>query len=170
MNSTEMFNKTKNEIMQMYDNIQIRNHFSTEEFSMLQHVMDNIFYNIEDQINNKNIKHNKELKNNILKLLLIFERIMVFNVISESFKEFLSKILQCIFNWNININKDDSLHEKIEICNRILKSMFTMSETINILKKLILHVENNILIDNKPNVGISSQYLKILEETEEKNE
>jgi hypothetical protein len=128
-------------------------------FSIINNVFSDIEHMIEDTF-----KESMVDKESLSSLLKFIEKIVLLSPMSDNFKTFINDINQTIFNWNRNLHDDEDTRHHVTIIDRTLKGIFTMGETINILKSLNKHLQDNEL--NKPTLsnGLSHAYIQLLRE------
>lgn len=99
----------------------------------------------------------KILKNNIF---LQIEKAVLFHQLSIESKNFIYNFILLIFNWNDNLLKNSEIEYNCKKVLKIVESIFTMSDTINILKQL-----NNLVLEKIQNqipaIELSKQYLEL---------
>jgi hypothetical protein len=153
----------------IYTNLEydeIKNSFSDTGLKLLYSCLESIFNDIDFAINEKE-KENYVIQTNtehVNLLLNNLEKMIALQALSEKTKLFINSVLQCIFNYNKNILKNNDVNDNVMVCQRLLTSMLTMGETINILKSLIMHLESKELKENQPLYnGLTLEYIKLLE-------
>ena len=162
----DKINDVKSKIYEDLKLDEICNFFSEENHKLLHSCLETIFKDIDyviknDEISKEEIQTQQE---HLLLLLDNFEKTIALQALSEKFKQFLDLVLQCIFNYNKNIFKSEEINDKILVCQRLLTSIITMTETINILKSLITHLESKELKENSPLYqGLTQEYIKLLD-------
>ncbi len=165
----ETFQEIKENIESELKKSDLSGHFPQNKYELLCNLIQTVFQDIDNVMNDKFTKSEVD-KDQIVALLNFIEKLTALSILSKDSHSLLEQILQCLYNWNLNVLKDSEITDKIHICNRLLLSKITMLETMNILKSLISHIDKNIINKiKKQSDGISGLYLDLIK-SEENNE
>lgn len=158
-NIRETYEKVKADILEGLNDLVL----SDENKDILDNTFSKIFSDINENMNSDDLIETKITVEDINSILTLFEKMLALQALTPKSQDVINKCITCIYNWNVNIKKDSKIQEHIEVCSRILLSCLTMTETINILKSLTKHLEQNILKDIKKSTdGISQSYIRLL--------
>jgi hypothetical protein len=136
--------------------------FPGDHHKLLYSCMDNIFKDVDHAMDNKFEKSFVDV-DMVINLLNLLEKMVILQPLNDEIKHFINDIIQCIFNWNKNITKNSDIVYRVTVIERALNSMFTMAETINILKSLVNHLNERELTTNNLTNGLSLEYIKLLD-------
>jgi len=157
----EQYINVKDKILKLLDTKEIHETF-VDAYKLLSDCMNNIFCDIELAMKDE-LKQSCVDVNSLSELLKFIEKITLLQPMTDTTKAFIADVNDCIYNWNRNIPKNDDINHHIIIIDRAIKSMFTMGETINILKSLIKHLDDNELKDKRSlSNGLSHAYIGLL--------
>jgi hypothetical protein len=111
---------------------------------------------------NKEVKATEEDTNSMHAALNFCKRLVIDEPITERLAELVEGICLVVHNWNVNIGNDGTIHKDVKFLNSAIKQHFTITQAIEILKRILGKFENlNYGCDNIN--SISAHYLEALD-------
>lgn len=94
------------------------------------------------------------------------KRLILDEPITERLSELVKNICLVMHNWNINLGKDETVHKDIKFLSTAIDQHYTLSQAIEILKRILGKIEN--LDHGSDNINsISAHYLQALDKIHE---